>query len=181
MILSVLRKRSLVSIVQKRNIVLCFLHYSHLIYFVNLPSVLYPSHIYFLSAFFLVTSYVLMYAICVFDVFEISCKLNFCAVMKPRWMTVMSGLTPPRRLSSYDDGKENAAHPHMMICRLRRNACIEERCQKGKEDLSQASFKYTHFAVAGKSSYEDEWRSLRHHHMVISDAKGLMNNQKFFA
>ena len=38
-------------------------------------------------------------------------------------------LTPPRRLSSYDDGEENAAHPHMMICRLRRNACIEERCQ----------------------------------------------------
>ena len=33
-------------------------------------------------------------------------------------------LTPPRRLSSYDDGEENAAHPHMMICRLRRNACI---------------------------------------------------------
>ena len=24
-------------------------------------------------------------------------------------------LTPPRRLSSYDDGEENAAHPHMMI------------------------------------------------------------------
>ena len=45
-------------------------------------------------------------------------------------------LTPPRRLSSYDDGEENVAHPHMMICRLRRNACIEERCQKGKEDLS---------------------------------------------
>ena len=52
-----------------------------------------------------------------------------------------TALTPPRRLSSYDDGEENAAHPHMMICRLRRNACIEERCQKGKEDLSQASFK----------------------------------------
>ena len=83
-------------------------------------------------------------------------------------------LTPPRRLSSYDDGEENAAHPHMMICRLRRNACIEERCQKGKEDLSQASFKYTHFAVAGKSSYEDERRSLRHHHMMISDAEGLI-------
>ena len=82
-------------------------------------------------------------------------------------------LTPPRRLSSYDDGEENAAHPHMMIFRLRRNACIEERCQKGKEDLSQASFKYTHFAVAGKSSYEDERRSLRHHHMMISDAEGL--------
>ena len=82
-------------------------------------------------------------------------------------------LTPPRRLSSYDDGEENAAHPHTMICRLRQNACIEERCQKGKEDLSQASFKYTHFAVAGKSSYEDEWRSLRHHHMMISDAEGL--------
>ena len=32
--------------------------------------------------------------------------------------------TPPRRLSSYDDGEENAAHPHMMICRLRQNACI---------------------------------------------------------
>ena len=63
----------------------------------------------------------------------------------------------------------------MMICRLRRNACIEERCQKGKEDLSQASFKYTHFAVAGKSSYEDERRSLRHHHMMISDAEGLRN------
>ena len=61
----------------------------------------------------------------------------------------------------------------MMIFRLRRNACIEERCQKGKEDLSQASFKYTHFAVAGKSSYEDERRSLRHHHMMISDAEGL--------
>ena len=61
----------------------------------------------------------------------------------------------------------------MMICRLRQNACIEERCQKGKEDLSQASFKYTHFAVAGKSSYEDERRSLRHHHMMISDAEGL--------
>ena len=85
-------------------------------------------------------------------------------------------LTPPRRLSSYDDGEENAAHPHMMICRLRRNACIEERCQKGKEDLSQASFKYTHFAVAGKSSYEDERRSLRHHHMMISDAEGLKND-----
>ena len=84
-------------------------------------------------------------------------------------------LTPPRRLSSYDDGEENAAHPHMMICRLRRNACIEERCQKGKEDLSQASFKYTHFAVAGKSSYEDERCSLRHHHMMISDAEGLRN------
>ena len=28
-------------------------------------------------------------------------------------------LTPPRRLSYYDDGEENAAHPHMMICRLR--------------------------------------------------------------
>ena len=82
-------------------------------------------------------------------------------------------LTPPRRLSSYDDGEENAAHPHMMICQLRRNACIEERCQKGKEDLSQASFKYTHFAVAGKSSYENERRSLRHHHMMISDAEGL--------
>ena len=50
----------------------------------------------------------------------------------------------------------------------------EERCQKGKEDLSQASFKYTHFAVAGKSSYEDERRSLHHHHMMISDAEGLM-------
>ena len=61
----------------------------------------------------------------------------------------------------------------MMICRLRRNACIEERSQKGKEDLSQASFKYTHFAVASKSSYEDERRSLRHHHMMISDAEGL--------
>ena len=61
----------------------------------------------------------------------------------------------------------------MMICRLRRNACIEERCQKGKEDLSQASIKYTHFAVAGKSSYEDERCSLRHHHMMISDAEGL--------
>ena len=85
----------------------------------------------------------------------------------------IEALTPPRRLSSYDDGEENAAHPHMMICRLRRNACIEERCQKGKEDLSQASFKYTHFAVAGKSSYEDERRSLRHHHMMISDAEGL--------
>ena len=82
-------------------------------------------------------------------------------------------LTPPHRLSSYDDGKENAAHPYMMICRLRRNVCIEERCQKGKEDLSQASFKYTHFAVAGKLSYEDEQRSLRHHHMMISDAEGL--------
>ena len=33
-------------------------------------------------------------------------------------------LTPLRRLSSYDDGEENAAHPHMMICRLRQNACI---------------------------------------------------------
>ena len=41
------------------------------------------------------------------------------------------------------------------------------------EDLSQASFKYTHFAVAGKSSYEDERRSLCHHHMMISDAEGL--------
>ena len=89
-------------------------------------------------------------------------------------------LTPPRRLSSYDDGEENAAHPHMMNCRLRRNACIEERCQKGKEDLSQASFKYTHFAVAGKSSYEDERRSLRHHHMMISDAEGLNNNSVIF-
>ena len=86
---------------------------------------------------------------------------------------VPHALTLPRRLSSYDDGEENAAHPHMMICRLRRNACIEERCQKGKEDLSQASFKYMHFAVAGKSSYEDERRSLRHHHMMISDAEGL--------
>ena len=85
-----------------------------------------------------------------------------------------TSLTPPRRLSSYDYGKENAAHPHMMICRLRRNACIEERCQKGKEDLSQASFKYTHFAVVGKSSYEDERCSLCHHHMMTSDAKGLM-------
>ena len=63
----------------------------------------------------------------------------------------------------------------MMICRLRQNACIEERCQKGKEDLSQASFKYTHFAVAGKSSHEDERRSLRHHHVIISDAEGLKN------
>ena len=88
-------------------------------------------------------------------------------------------LTPPRRLSSYDDGKENAAHPHMMICRPRQNGCIEERCQKGKEDLSQASFKYTHFAVAGKSSYEDERRSLRHHHMMISDAEGLIKRKKF--
>ena len=88
----------------------------------------------------------------------------------PRWF---SFLTPPRRLSSYDDGEENVAHPHMMICQLRQNACIEERCQKGKEDLSQASFKYTHFAVAGKSSYVDERRSLRHHHMMISDAEGL--------
>ena len=88
-------------------------------------------------------------------------------------LEIQSFLTPPRRLSSYDDGEENAAHPHMMICRLRRNACIEERCQKGKEDLSQASFKYTHFAVAGKSSYEDERCSLRHHHMMISDAEGL--------
>ena len=85
----------------------------------------------------------------------------------------LARLTSPRRLSSYDDGEENAAHPHMMICWLRRNACIEERCQKGKEDLSQASFKYTHFAVAGKSSYEDERRSLRHHHMMISNAEGL--------
>ena len=33
-------------------------------------------------------------------------------------------LTPPRRLSSHDDGEENAAHPHMMICRLRQIACI---------------------------------------------------------
>ena len=89
-----------------------------------------------------------------------------------------SFLTPPLRLSSYDDGEENAAHPHMMICRLRRNACIEERCQKGKEDLSQASFKYMHFAVAGKSSYEDERRSLRHHHMMISDAEGLNRNSR---
>ena len=87
-------------------------------------------------------------------------------------------LTPPRRLSSYDDGEENAAHPHVMICRLRRNACTEERCQKGKEDLSQASFKYTHFAVAGKSSHEDERRSLRHHHMMISDAEGLSKVRK---
>ena len=31
-----------------------------------------------------------------------------------------------------------------------------------------------HFAVAGKSSYEDERCSLRHHHMMISDAEGLM-------
>ena len=68
----------------------------------------------------------------------------------------------------------------MMICRLQRNIAEghasteeKERCQKGKEDLSQASFKYTHFAVAGKSSYEDERRSLRHHHMMISDAEGL--------
>ena len=53
----------------------------------------------------------------------------------------------------------------------------KERCQKGKEDLSQASFKYTHFAVAGKSSYEDERHSLRHHHMMISDAEGLMNSK----
>ena len=30
-----------------------------------------------------------------------------------------------------------------------------------------------HFAVAGKSSYEDERRSLCHHHMMISDAEGL--------
>ena len=82
-------------------------------------------------------------------------------------------LTPLRHLSSYDDGEENAAHPHMMICQLWQNACIEERCQKGKEDLSQASFKYTHFAVAGKSSYEDERRSLCHHYMMISDAEGL--------
>ena len=36
----------------------------------------------------------------------------------------LSSLTPPRRLSSYDDGEENAAHPHMMICRLRQNVCI---------------------------------------------------------
>ena len=35
-----------------------------------------------------------------------------------------ASLTPPRRLSSYDNGEENAAHPHMMIFRLRRNACI---------------------------------------------------------
>ena len=83
-------------------------------------------------------------------------------------------LTPLRHLSSYDDGEENAAHLHMMICRLRQNACIEERCQKGKEDLSQASFKYTHFAVAGKLSNEDERRSLRHHHIMISDVEGLM-------
>ena len=50
---------------------------------------------------------------------------------------------------------------------------VLKRCQKGKEDLSQASFKYTHFAIAGKSSYEDKRRSLRHHHMMISDAEGL--------
>ena len=49
----------------------------------------------------------------------------------------------------------------------------KERRQKGKKDLSQASFKYTHFAVAGKSSYEDERRSLRHHHVMISYAEGL--------
>ena len=42
-------------------------------------------------------------------------------------LAALFALTPPRRLSSYDDGKENAAHPHMMICRLWRNACIEER------------------------------------------------------
>ena len=41
----------------------------------------------------------------------------------PTW-TFLCTLTPPRRLSSYDGGEENAAHPHMMICRLRQNACI---------------------------------------------------------
>ena len=53
----------------------------------------------------------------------------------------------------------------------------KERCQKGKEDLSQASFKYTHFAVAGKSSYEDEKRSFCHHHMMISEVEGLTKMQ----
>ena len=95
------------------------------------------------------------------------------STLTPKQTLAVTLLTPPCRLSSYDDGKENTAHPHMMICRLRRNACIKERCQKGKEDLSQASFKYTHFAVAGKSSYEDERRSLHHHHMMTSDAEGL--------
>ena len=47
-----------------------------------------------------------------------------------------NALTPPRPLSSYDDGEENAA----------------------------------------PSSYEDERRFLRHHHMMISDAEGLRNS-----
>ena len=49
-----------------------------------------------------------------------------------------------------------------------------------KARLGEIFLKYTHFAVAGKSSYEDERRSLRHHHMIlrnhhmmISDAEGL--------
>ena len=47
----------------------------------------------------------------------------------------MQALTPPRRLSSYDDGEENAAHPHMMICRLRQNACIEEMSKRKRRSL----------------------------------------------
>ena len=74
----------------------------------------------------------------------------------------------------------------MMICRLNANIAEghasteeKERCQKGKKDLSQASFKYTHFAVAGKSSYEDERRSLRHYHMMISNAEGLIETSLY--
>ena len=46
------------------------------------------------------------------------------AVITGKRKRFIASLAPPRRLSSYDDGEENAAHPHMMICRLRRNACI---------------------------------------------------------
>ena len=56
------------------------------------------------------------------------CIVHFCSLDSPdsdidvKCKTIIQTcLTPPRRLSSYDDGEENAAHPHMMICRLNAN------------------------------------------------------------
>ena len=46
--------------------------------------------------------------------------------------------------------------------------------KKERKISPKRALKYTHFARAGKSSYEDERRSLRHHHMMISDAEGLI-------
>ena len=57
---------------------------------------------------------------------------------------------------------------------------LKRDVKKERKISPKRALKYTHFAVAGKSSYENERRSLRHHHMMISDAEGLKRKYIFF-
>ena len=65
------------------------------------------------------------------EIYLITCNYHNVTIYHDNLISNMS--TSALRLSLDDDGEKNGAHHHMMIWRLRRNACIDERRQKKRK------------------------------------------------